>query len=379
VACITVGTMALIIVLSVFNGFDDLIRTHFNSFDPELRITIKDGKTFPYDSLALGKLSNVPEIQAFSKIVEENVLLKYGERQYIATIKGVDDHYLNINGVDTMMEEGEFLLKENGSPFAVIGKGVAYYLQVGLDFVNPIMVYVLRKDGPISANPQHAINQKYIFPSGVFTIEGERDAKYMIVPIEFAQSLLEDTVSLSAIEIKLKKGTDEIQVKTKVQEIFGDHFAVKTRYEQQELFYRIMKYEKWAIFFILSFVLVIASFNIIGSLAVLIIEKRKDIGILNSMGANKNLIQKIFQAEGVFISASGAVLGLFLGLLVCWVQMQFGLLKLEGSGSFIIDAYPVSIRLIDVVAVFITVLIIGMLASKYTVKIVVQRYLLEHI
>jgi lipoprotein-releasing system permease protein len=371
--------MALIIVLSVFNGFDDLIQTRFNSFDPDLRITKKEGKTFPYDSLKLKQLSRIPEIEVFSKIIEENVLLKYGERQYIATVKGVDANYSKTNGIDTMMVDGEFVLEEKGAPFAVIGQGVAYYLQVGLNFVNPIMVYVLRKDAPISANPRNAINQEFIYPSGVFSIEQERDMKYMIVPLRFAQKLLEDSLSLSAIEIKIKKGADSDLIKSKIHEIFDDSFTVKNRYEQQELFYRIMKYEKWAIFFILSFILIVASFNVIGSLAVLIIEKRNDIGILNSMGANKKTIQRIFQAEGLFISMSGAVLGLILGLFICWAQMHFGLLKLEGSGSFLIDAYPVSIRFIDVIAVFITVLLIGLLASKYTVKIVVQRYLLQHV
>jgi lipoprotein-releasing system permease protein len=375
VVCITIGTMALIIVLSVFNGFDDLIRNRFNSFDPDLRISVAEGKGFPYDAQKLKQLSALPEVQAFSKVVEENVLLKYGEKQYIATIKGVDSNYLKINGVDTMIVEGEFKLKDENTSFAVIGRGIGYYLQVGLQFVNPIMVYVLRKGAPVSANPQHAISQKYIFPSGVFAIEAEHDAKYMIVPIDFAQSLLEDTVSLTALEIKLKRNANENQVKEKIEQIFGHTFLVKNRYEQKELFYKIMKYEKWAIFFILSFILIIASFNVIGSLAVLIIEKRKDIVILSSMGADIKLIQRVFQIEGLFISLSGAVFGLILGLLVCWAQIQFGLLQLQGSASFIVDAYPVSVRVIDVLLIFAAVLAIGFLASRYTVKIVVKRYL----
>ncbi len=377
VVCITIGTMALVIVLSVFNGFDDLIQKQFNSFDPQLRVTVAEGKTFPYDSLKIRQLSSLHEIQAFSQTIEENVLLKYGERQYIATIKGVDDNYLKVNSADTTIIDGEFKLRDGDASFAVIGQGVGYFLQVGLQFINPIMVYVLRKDAPISANPQNAINQKYIFPSGVFNVEAETDAKYIIVPLDFAQSLLEDTISLTAIEIRLKNDVDTKHAKEKIQQVLGNQFLVKDRYEQKELFYRIMKYEKWAIFFILSFILIIASFNIIGSLAVLIIEKRKDIGIMSSMGADEKLIQRVFQVEGLYISLSGAVFGVILGLLVCWAQIQFGLLQLQGSGSFIIDAYPVSIRLVDILFVFLTVLVIGFIASRYTVKIIVKRYLID--
>lgn len=378
VVCITIGTMALVIVLSVFNGFDDLIQKQFNSFDPQLRVTVAAGKTFPNDSPKILQLSSISEIQALTQTLEENVLLKYGERQYIATIKGVDDNYLKVNSADTTIIDGEFKLRDGNASFAVIGQTVGYFLQVGLQFVNPIMVYVLRKDAPISANPQNAINQKYIFPSGVFAIEAETDAKYIIVPLDFAQSLLEDTVSLTAIEIRLKNDVDTKLAKEKIQQVLGNQFLVKDRYEQKELFYRVMKYEKWAIFFILSFILIIASFNVIGSLAVLIIEKRKDIGIMSSMGADEKLIQRVFQVEGFYISLSGAVFGVILGLLICWAQIQFGLLQLKGSGSFIIDAYPVSIRLVDILFVFFTVLVIGFIASRYTVKIVVKRYLINN-
>ncbi|HEX2934622.1 MAG TPA: ABC transporter permease [Bacteroidales bacterium] len=378
VVCITIGTMALVIVLSVFNGFDDIIRKQFNSFDPQLRITVAEGKTFPNNSPKIRQLSSISEIQAFSKTVEENVLLKYGEKQYIATIKGVDENYLKVNTVDTAIIDGEFKLKDGNTSFAVIGQGVGYFLQVGLQFVNPIVVYVLRKDAPISANPQNAVNQKYIYPSGVFGVEAETDAKYIIVPLDFAQSLLEDTVSLTAIELRLKDGVDMKHAKEKIQQALGSQFLVKDRYEQKELFYRIMKYEKWAIFFILSFILIIASFNVIGSLAVLIIEKRKDIAIMSSMGADEKLIRHVFQVEGLYISLSGAVFGVILGLIICWAQIQFGLLQLSGSGSFIIDAYPVSIRLVDILFVFFTVLAIGFIASRYTVKVIVKRYLTKN-
>jgi len=379
VACITIGTMALIIVLSVFNGFDVVIRTQFNSFDPDVKITSAIGKTFiPNDSI-INFLSKNKDIAAFSKTIEENVLLKYGEKQHIATIMGVDDNYIITNSLDTMVREGEFLLKKGPQNYAVIGQGIAYYLQVGLQFIHPIMVYVLRKDAPITVNPQSAINQSYIFPSGFFSVEQETDVKYMIVPLRFAMDLLEDTLSISAIDVKFAPGIDQARAKEKITQIMGSAFKVKNRYEQKELFYRIMKYEKWAIFLILSFILIIASFNVVGSLAVLIIEKKKDIGVLNSMGADKLTISRIFQFEGLMISFFGGLAGLTLGLLICWLQMKFGFLQLGGSGSFIIDAYPVSIKITDVLFVFFTVLIIGFLASWYTVKFIIKQYLSENL
>jgi len=378
VACITIGTMALIIVLSVFNGFNEVIRSHFNAFDPDFKITPVEGKTFVPDSSKLKALYKIDGVVSFSKTVEENVLLKYADKQYIATIKGVDSNYIKINGIDTMIIDGEFVLKNNDQSYALVGMGIAYYLQVGLKFIHPLTVYVLKKDASYSANPLSAINQEYIYPSGFFSIEQETDAKYMIVPLEFAQNLLDDTVSLSSLEVKLSAGANSDNVQQNIQTLMGKDFVVKNRFEQKELYYRIMKYERWAIFLILGFILIIASFNVIGSLAVLIIEKKKDIGVLHSMGADKLTISRIFQFEGLMISLTGGILGLVLGLLICWLQMTFGLLKLGGSGSFIIDAYPVSVRLADVLLTFFTVLAIGFTASWYTVKFIIKQYLSDY-
>jgi lipoprotein-releasing system permease protein len=223
-----------------------------------------------------------------------------------------------------------------------------------------------------------AINQKYIFPSGIFGIEQEYDAKYMIVPIKFAYELFEDSVSVSAIEIKTVKSENLDQIQAQVQQLFGNGYKVQNRQQQQELFYRIMKYEKWAIFMILTFILMVASFNIIGSLSMLIIEKKKDISTFHSIGADSLLIRRIFLYEGMMISFFGALIGLILGLFVCWLQIKFGLIRLQGSGSFIIDAYPVSIRIGDILLAFITVLGIGYLAAWYPVKYIIRKYLPEN-
>ncbi len=377
VAGVTIGMMALVIVLSVFNGFDDLIKALYNSFDPDLKVTVIEGKTFQPDERILKKLSEIDGVSIYSKVVEESVLLKYGEKQYPATLKGVDRNYIKINGIDTMVREGKFMLEDDKSQYAVIGQGIAYYLQVGLKFVTPLVVYFPRKEATISMNVENAFSQNYIFPSGIFAIEQDHDAKYMIVPIKFAFNLLEDSVSISALEIRTTKGADLDKVQMNVQNLFGDHFKVRNRYQQQELFYRIMKYEKWAIFMILAFILMVASFNIIGSLSMLIIEKKKDISTFKSIGADSVLIRQIFLYEGMMISFFGALIGLILGLVVCWLQIKFGFIRLQGSGSFIIDAYPVSIRIADILLAFLTVLGIGYIAAWYPVKYIIRKYLPE--
>ena len=378
IAGVTIGMMALVIVLSVFNGFDDLIKSLNNSFDPDLKVSILEGKTFQPNDQTLKKLSEIEGVSVYSKVVEENVLLKYGDKQYPATLKGVDHNYIKLNGLDTMIRDGKFMLEDNKNLYAVVGQGIAYYLQVGLKFITPLIVYYPKKDASISMDMNDAINQKYIFPSGIFGIEQEYDAKYMIVPIKFAYELFEDSVSVSAIEIKTVKSENLDQIQAQVQQLFGNGYKVQNRQQQQELFYRIMKYEKWAIFMILTFILMVASFNIIGSLSMLIIEKKKDISTFHSIGADSLLIRRIFLYEGMMISFFGALIGLILGLFVCWLQIKFGLIRLQGGGSFIIDAYPVSISVGDILLAFITVLGIGYLAAWYPVKYIIRKYLPEN-
>lgn len=368
--------MALVIVLSVFNGFDDLIKKLNKAFDPDLKISVVEGKTFVPDKHLLEQLSHIKGVAVYSEIIEENVLLKYGDKQYPATLKGVDRNYVKINGLDTMIQEGKFLLEDDKGEYALIGQGIAYYLQVGIKFITPLQVYYPKKDATITMDINDAISQRFIFPTGIFAIEQEYDAKYMIVPIKFARNLFGDSISISSIEVRVADKENINEIQTKVQNLFGQTFKVQNRQQQQELFYRIMKYEKYAIFMILTFILLVASFNIIGSLSMLIIEKKKDISTFHSMGADSLLIRRIFLYEGMMISLSGAILGLLLGLFVCWLQVKFGLIRLQGSGSFIIDAYPVSVRIGDILLAFLTVLTIGYLAAFYPVKFIIRKYLL---
>ena len=374
-AGVTIGTMALIIVLSVFNGFDDLIKSLYNSFDPDLKITLAEGKSFVPGDTLLRHLSTDKDIAFYSRVIEENALIKYGKKQYVATIKGVDHNFKKINGLDTMIIDGDYRLEDNHESYAIVGQGVAYYLQIILKGITPMVIYVPKKSASMSLNAAEAFNPRYIFASGIFAIEAENDAKYIIVPLRFAQELLDDTLSVNAIEMKLAAGKNDEKIQQKIQQMVGPKYKVANRYQQKEVFYRIMKYEKWAIFMILSFILMVASFNIVGSLSMLIIEKKKDIATLSSLGADRKLIQRIFLHEGTMISFFGACIGLVLGLLVCWLQMKFGLVKLQGSGSFIINAYPVSVKLTDLILVFITVMGMGYLAALYPVHFIIKRYL----
>lgn len=376
VAGVTVGTMALIIVLSVFNGLEKLVRSIFNTFDPDLKITAVEGKTFVPDTSKLKLLANVNGVACYSLTIEENALLKYDERQVIATIKGVDDTYSRVTSIDSSMWEGEFkLTSENGRPWAVVGVGIAQYLGIRVAFITtPLKIYVPRRSAGSSLDPEAAFNPKFIFPSGIFQIEQSFDSKYVFLPIEFARELIENENGVSAVEIRFTDNADPGLVQKKVSGLFGKGYLVQNRFQQQEIFYKVMRSERVAIFFILTLILIIASFNIIGSLTMLIIEKERDIEILKSLGADNNLIRKIFIFEGWLISIIGALAGLILGFLVCWLQQKFGFVKLQ-SDTLIMNSYPVVMKLKDFIIVPATVLMIGYWAAWYPVRFLTKKYL----
>ncbi|MBK8881227.1 MAG: ABC transporter permease [Bacteroidales bacterium] len=374
VAGVAVGTMALIIILSVFNGLETMVRSIFNTFDPDIKITAAEGKTFIADTTRLRLLANVDGLSCYSLTIEENALLKYGERQYIATIKGVDDHYTMVTDIDSSMWEGDFILtSEQGRPYAIPGVGVAQYLGIRVNFIEPLNIYVPRKDGS-SVSAENAFNKKFIYPSGIFQIEKEYDSKYVYIPLEFARELTEIEEGVTSIEIKFRETADPSSVQKKIKKIFGKGFLVQNRYEQQEIFYKVMRSERLAIFFILTLILTIASFNIIGSLTMLIIEKERDIEILKSLGANSDLIRKIFIFEGWLISIVGAATGVILGFIICWIQQTFGVVKLQ-SETLIMDSYPVVMKLKDFIIVPATVLLIGYWAAWYPVRFLTRKFL----
>jgi lipoprotein-releasing system permease protein len=372
---VAVGAMALVVILSVFNGFDEVVKSLFNSFDPDIKITATEGKVFIPDD-RFSQIEQLPGVLYLSEILEENALLKYDERQHIATIKGADESFIKVSGIDSMIYDGKMILTENNRSYAVVGQGIAYSLQMGLNFITPLFVYMPKRVGKINmANPDDAFRRQYLFPSGIFSIEQDFDSKYIIVPIEFMRELLEYTNEVSSLELKLDPNSDQKNTQEAIRAILGADFNVQNRAEQNELFYRVMKSEKWAIFLILTFILIIASFNIVGSLSMLIIDKKNDIKSLRNMGANHKLISRIFLFEGWLISIVGSIVGILLGTLISWIQDKFEILKLNASGTFVIDAYPVDLQMGDVVIVWITVLFIGFLAAMYPVKQISKKYL----
>ncbi len=375
VAGVTVGTMALIIILSVFNGLETMVTSIFNTFDPDLKITAVEGKTFIPDTTDLNLLSRVKGVSCFSETIEENALLKYGDRQYIATIKGIDDRYADVSNIDSSMWEGDFILRnDKGRPYAIPGIGVAQYLGIRINFITPLAIIFPNKSADEAISPEDALTRKYIFPSGIFEIEKEYDSKYVYVPIDFARELTQIDKGISTIEIRFSNDADPENVQKEVQGIFGEKYRVQNRYQQQEIFYKVMKSERLAIFFILTLILIIASFNIIGSLTMLIIEKERDVEILKSLVADNKLIKKIFIFEGWLISIFGAFTGVILGFLICWIQQRYGLVKLQ-SESLIMDSYPVVMKLKDFIIVPGTVLLIGYWAAWYPVRFLTKKFL----
>jgi lipoprotein-releasing system permease protein len=371
---VMIGTGALIVVLSVFNGFESLVVSLYNSFDPELKITVAEGKTFPADSVFIHQIKNIDGVKAVSQTLEENALVKYRDKQYIITVKGVDENFQKVSGVDSMIIDGKFVLQHGDTSFAVVGGAIAYNLQLSMsNFLEQIELFVPQKNASSFSNPEEAFDRRFIIPAGIFGIQQEFDNKYILVPLTFARDILDDERNVSSIEIALLPGADNGKVQQQLKDKLGNKFNVQTRLEQHSTIYRIMKSEKWAVFLILAFILLIATFNVIGSLTMLIIEKGKDISILYSMGADATLIRKIFLMEGLMITFIGSVIGIALGVIICFLQIKFKLVKLTGAGSFVIDAYPVEMQPFDFLYVFIVVSVIGFLAAWYPAKKLVER------
>jgi len=377
---ITIGTAALIIVLSVFNGFEQLVVTMFNSFNPDLKVVAVAGKTFNEDSITQKNILSIKGISNVTKVIEENALVKYLDKQYICTIKAVSNDFHQTSQIDSMIITGDALLEKGDQNFAIVGQGVSYNLGLNLnDFENPMSVYVPRRFKGNRINPVEAFNSLLIQPSGIFTVQQEYDQKYMIVPLRFARELLEYDKQLSALEIKIDKSSDPAKVQKQLQALLGDKYSVKNKYQQEELLFKIMKSEKLAVFLILSFILLIATFNVIGSLSMLIIDKKKDIAVLKSLGASNQTIRNIFFTEGMMITFFGALLGLIIGGIVCWVQQTFGIISISMGSSFVLDAYPVRILFMDFVYVLLIVCFIGFFAAWYPVKYISKKHLEERL
>ena len=358
-----VGSAALIIILSVFNGFENIVLSMYNTFSPELRIEALKGKTFDPGNTYFLTLKNDKRIINYTEVLQEKALVRYGESQSIALVKGVSDGFMkNKSGLDSVISSGSFTLWSRGQDMAVIGYALQNFLSINLNNeFQSLDVYSPRKGALNSLNPADEFNVRSIYPSGVFAVQQEFD-NTMIVPIRFARELLGENKLVSYIEINAAKNVVIDDFQTEIVESLGKEFLVKNRSQQNELLYKILNSEKWAIFLILTFVLIIAIFNIIGSLTMLVIDKRKDIAVLTSLGADKSLIRGIFFIEGMMISMLGCILGMFAGLIFILLQQQFGFIAMSGV-NLMIDTYPVGIKLSDFVLVFGTVLLVSVIAS----------------
>lgn len=374
---IIVGTMALVIVLSVFNGFNGLINTFYSNFDPDLKITPVEGKMFDPLEFNFNEIKSLPEVANYAEVIEEVALLKYGKQIYPAIVKGVPDNYTSYTNIDTLIVDGSFMLEYQGINYAVVGQGVAYNLGIKPELLDHIMIYVPKKGKQVSLNPARAINHNYVFPSGVFSLLEEIDSKYILVSYTYAAELFESENLVSSVELGLNKEANVKKIQKQIKSLLGDQFHVKNQYQQHVLIYKTMESEKWVAYLILVFILIVASFNILGSLSMLIIDKKEDIHIFRSMGASTKTIRQIFLFEGWLISVIGAVIGSFLGVFVCWIQIKFGIITLPGTGSFVVSSYPVEVVFTDILLILSVVLIIGFIASWYPVKFISQKYLLH--
>ncbi|MDD4107639.1 MAG: ABC transporter permease, partial [Prolixibacteraceae bacterium] len=373
---ILVATMALVIVLSVFNGFTGLIETFFSNFDPDLKITPAMGKMFNPADYKFNEVKNIQGVVHYAEVIEEIALLKYNNQQHHAIVKGVPSNYADYTNIDSLIVDGDFFLDKDGVSYALVGQGVAYNLGIGLSFIDPLRIFVPKKGHQTSVNPARAINYNFIFPSGVFSVLEEIDSKYVIVPYKFAAELFESENLVSAVELGLDPDVRPGKIQREIEKILGNDFVVKNKYQQHDLIYKTMKSEKWAAYLILIFILIVASFNILSSLSMLIIDKHEDLFILKSMGATSKMIKQIFLFEGWLISISGAITGTILGVLICWLQIKFEFVTLP-AGSFIISAYPVRIVMIDIITILTIVFIIGFIASWYPVKFISNRFVLK--
>ena len=377
---VALATLAMVCTLSVFNGFQDMVAGFFTAFDPQLKITVREGKVFNPDTDVLRQVRTLPEIEVWSETLEENALVQYKDRQVMAVVKGVEDNFEQLTSIDSLLYgTGKFILKDNVVDYGFLGIDLMSQLGTGIQFVDPLQVYAPKRGVRVNlANPSAAFNREHLFsPGAVFVVNQEKyDARYIVTSLSFARRLFGYDREVSAVELKLVPGADTEAVRKRIADILGDRFLVQNRYEQQADVFRIMEIEKFISYLFLTFILVISCFNVIGSLSMLILDKREDVVTLRNLGADDRLIVRIFLLEGRMISAFGAVAGIGGGLLLCWAQSRFGFISLGGGGgAFVVDAYPVSVHATDVVGVLCTVLVVGFLSVWYPVRYFSRRLL----
>ena len=381
---VALATLALVCTLSVFNGFQDLVTTMFTAFDPEIKITSATGKVFDAQDERIQSLKELPEIEVFSESLEDNAMVQYKGRQTMVVIKGVEDNFNQLTAIDSILYgRGDWILHDEVVDYAIPGIELVSVLGTGIRFLDPLEVYAPKRGVKINvANPSTSFESSYLHSSGlVFAVNQQKyDASYILTSLSFARDLFQYETEVSSIELKLSANADVNEIKSEAKRILGSDFLVQDRFEQQADTYRIMKVEKLISYVFLSFILLIACFNVIGSLSMLIIDKRNDVVTLRNLGADDQLISRVFLFEGYMITFFGALIGVALGLLLCFVQQEFGLISLgngSSAGAFVVDAYPVSVYAADVILVLITVLVTGFLSVFFPVRYLTRRLLIK--
>ena len=377
---VALATLAMVCTLSVFNGFRDLVATMFTAFDPELKITSVNGKVFDSEDERIQSIRQWPEVEVFSCSLEDNAMVQYKGRQAMVVIKGVEDNFNQLTAIDSILYgRGELILHDEVVDYAIPGIELVSVLGTGIRFLNPLEVFAPKRGAKINvANPTTSFQTDYLHSSGlVFAVNQQKyDASYILTSLSFARNLFQYDTEVSSVELKLLPDANFSQVKDKIEDLLGSDFKVQDRYEQQLDTYRIMEVEKLISYIFLTFILLIACFNVIGSLSMLIIDKRKDVETLRNLGADNKLVYRIFLFEGCLISFIGALVGVVLGLVLCLIQQAFGILSLgngDMAGAFVVDAYPVSVQLGDVCLVLITVLLVSFLSVQYPVRYLFKK------
>lgn len=372
-AGIGVGTMALIIVLSVYNGIGQLTQSLFNAFDPSLLVQPAKGKTFSASTIDFDALTKVKGVEAVSQIAEENAWITHGQNQSIVQLRGVDGNYTKITGIDTLLYDGEYLLADTlyddstAVNYLVLGGQIAYDLGLSAHSVRPMAVHIPHRGGGIGHSMEEAFNTGYAYPIGTFYIQEEIDARYVVAHIDFVRQLMNyapDECTSLAISLSPSASAKAQQ---QIEQILGPGFTVKNRLQQQPLYYKIFRQERFGIYLILSLIILISTLSLVASLSLLIIDKRRDIRTLQSMGMERSQLRRTFFLEGVLISTVGVAAGLLAGFVICFIQQQFGLIPM-GNGNFVTTAFPVAMRLVDFITTFLLVTGLSTLAVFFTVR-----------
>ncbi len=376
---VAVASMALVVVLSVFNGFRDMVASFQTNFDPQIKITAIEGKTMAADALLLQKVRDMEQVEVATECMEDAVVAVYSDKQMMLTLKGVDDNFSELTHItDCLYGQGEFCLHAGNLEYAVLGAGAAQQLGTDVPRDRYLKLYAAQREGQIDiSNPESGlVLDSLLLPSYVFFVEQARyDRNVCLAPIAFARRLFHTQGEITSLELRLKEGEDIEATKKEIRTMLGDKYRVLDRFEQQEDTFRIMEIEKIIAYLFLSFILIVACFNIIGSISMLIIDKKEDVNILHNLGATNKQISRIFLFEGWIITFLGALVGIGLGLLLCYLQQRYGLVSMGERGLYVVDAYPVSVHYVDIAMILVTVLVVGWLAVWYPVRYMSKRLL----